>query len=467
MQIDFAIQSYTARALPFSAQRCVNYFAESAPLAGKAKTPVVVYNAPGTTAFAEGLSGAVRGSRTMAGVLYVVAGNALYSVSAAGVETLLGAINTFIGSVSMAVNRASPQQLCFVDGVDGWIYDTVGGLQQITDDDFEPADTVTFQDGYFIFNRKGTSEFFISGIDDGLSYSATDFADAEGGPDAVVAVYSNHRELWVFGEETIEIYYNSGNADFPFERIAGAYLERGCAAAFSIADEDNTLFWLGEDLIIYRAQGYTPQRISTHAIEEELRTFSTVSDAYAFFVTLSGHKFYHITFPAGGRTFVYDAATGLWHERESFGAAYWRGTAYASAYGKHIVGDAFVGRMGALDMDTFTEYGVTMQGILTGPPTHEDRKRVFHRSFELDIESGVGTTLGGSPQLWLDYSDDGGRTWSLRKPFRSLGKIGEYRHRLIWRRLGQARERIYRATIADAVKRSVLAAHATLEMGAN
>jgi Phage stabilisation protein len=465
MQIQFAIQSYQARALPFSAQRTINYFAETAPK--DAKTPVVVYNAPGTMSFCDGLAGAVRGAHIMGGVLYVVAGNVLYSVDSAGTETSLGTINTFVGNVSMAVNRANPQQLCFVDGADGWIYDTSGGLQEIVDADFQPADTVTFQDGYFIFDYKGTSRFFISALDDGTSYTATDVGSAEGSPDAVVAVYSNHRELWVFGEESIEVFYNSGNADFPFERIAGAFLERGCAAAFSVADEDNTLFWLGNDRIVYRAQGYVPQRISTHAIEEILRTFSIVSDAFGFFVTISGHKFYHLTFPTGGYTFVYDAATGLWHERQSFGAAYWRGNAYAYAYEKHIVGDAFVGRMGALDMDTFTEYGETMQGILASPPVHKDRKRIFHRSFEVDIESGVGTTTGGDPYAWLEYSDDGGRTWSLRKPFASLGKIGEYRSRLRSTRMGQSRERIYRMTIADAVKRSILAAHADLEMGSN
>lgn len=465
MLVPFSTESYRARALPFSAQRCVNFFAETAP--GKiTKTPVVVYNAPGIKNFCDGLAGAVRGSIVMGGVLYVVAGNSFYSVNSSGTETLIGSINTFTGNVSMAVNRASPQELCFVDGTDGWIYDTTNGLVEISDTDFNAADTVTFQDGYFIFNRSGTSQFFISGIDDGKSYSATDFGAAEASPEDIVAVISNQQQLFVFKEKTFEVFWNSGNPDFPFERISGGVQQRGLAAAFAIAADDNTLFWLGDDRIIYRANGFTPLRISTHAIEEALRKMSDVSDAYAFAVTVSGHKFLHFIFPTGQQCFVHDIATGLWNERESSGARYFRAIAYISAYGKHLVGDAFVGRLGEFDMDTFTEFGETMRGQLTSPPIAGERKRLFHRRFEIEIETGVGGESGDTPQLWLDWSDDGGRTWSARKPARSMGKVGQYRQRLFWERLGSARERVYRLTVADAVKRSILGAYLEAEQGA-
>ncbi len=464
--VQFAIQSYQARALPLSAQRVVNYFAEAVP--PDAKSQVVCYNDPGIKSFASGLgTSGIRGIKAMSGVLYAVENTACYSVDSIGTVTSLGNINTNSGRVSMAINRASPQQLCIVDGTDGWIYDTTNGLQQITDSNFAAADTVTFQDGYFIFNEAGTSRWFISNLDNGLVITGTDFANAEGRPDAVVAVFSDHREVWVYGEETIEIYFNSGASDFPFTRISGAYIERGCAAAHSIAAEDNTLFWLGDDLIVYRAAGYRPQRISTHAIEEAIRTYTVTSDAFAFFYTISGHKFYHLTFPTGQQSWVYDVATGLWHERESRSEIYWRGNAYADIYGKHIVGDAFTGQLGELDLDTFTEYGSTMQGILTGPAAYHDKERIFHRRAEIDIESGVGLTTGDAsdPQIWLDWSDDGGRTYSIRKPARAMGKIGKYRTRLRWLRLGQSRDRIYRLTVADAVKRSIIAAHLTVQLG--
>jgi hypothetical protein len=367
----------------------------------------------------------------------------------------------------MSHNDATTPELVIVDGTNGWIYDTTNGLRQITDEDFFSADVVDFQDQYFIFNRAGTGQFFLSNLNAGSVYTATDIATAEGDPDRLVALISNRRELWLYGAETIEIWYNSGNADFPFSRFEGGFLERGCAAAFSIAEDDNSLFWLAEDRIFYRADGYTPQRISQHGIEEALRKYKVISDACAFIYTMGGHKFYVCTFPSEDATWVYDITTGLWHERQSLGMGRWRVNVYANAFGKHLVGDFEDGRIGELDLDTYQEYGVTMLGSATGPPVYDDKQRLFHHRFELDIEAGVGLTSGqgSDPQIWLDYTEDGGRTFSERKPFFAMGKIGAYLQRLRWLRLGQARQRIYRMTVSDPVKRSFVAAHLTVEVG--
>ena len=377
--------------------------------------------------------------------------------------------------VSMSHNDATLPQLIIVDGTNGWIFDTTNGLQQITDPDFFSADVVDFQDQFFVLNRAGTGQFFLSNLNNGLAYLGTDIATAEGDPDNLVALISNRRELWLFGTETIEIWYNSGNADFPFSRFEGGFLERGLAAAFSIAEDDNSLFWLAEDRIFYRADSATQQlRISQHGIEEALRKYAVISDACAFIYTMEGHKFYVCTFPSvlnpdrqPGVTWVYDITTELWHERSSVGMGRWRVNVYADAYGKHLVGDFDRGRIGELDLDTFTEYGEVMQGQATGPVVYADRKRIFHHRFELDVDAGHGLTSGqgSDPQVWLDYSDDGGHTWSERKPFFAIGKIGAYLNRLRWLRLGQSRQRIYRLTVSDPVKRSIVAAHLDAEAG--
>ena len=369
--------------------------------------------------------------------------------------------------VSMSHNDADPSQLVIVDGTNGWIYDTTNGLRQITDEDFFSADVVDFQDQYFIFNRAGTGQWFLSNLNDGTAYTATDIATAEGDPDILVSLISQRRELWLFGAKTIEIWYNVGSGSPPFSRFEGGFIERGCAAAFSVAEDDNSIFWLGEDLIFYRADGYQPVRISQHGIEEALRKYAVTDDACAFIYTMAGHKFYVVTFPAEDHTWVYDIATKLWHERQSFGMGRWRVSTYANVYGKHLVGDFEHGRIGELDLDTYQEWGVTMQGLATGSVIHADRTRVSHRRFELDIESGVGLTTGqgSDPQIWLEWSDDGGRTWSARKPFRAMGKIGEYLQRLRWNRMGSARERIYRVVVSDPVKRSIIAAHLNVRQG--
>lgn len=391
---------------------------------------------------------------------------------ASGVDTSVGGRPLDHDCVSMANNAATIRQLCIVDGTNGWIYTTTGGLVQITDADFLAADTVTFQDQYFIFNQTGTGNFFLSNLNDGTAYTATDIAAAEGDPDDLVAVISNHREVWLFGETTIEVWFNSGDADFPFDRISGSFIERGCAAAFSIVRIDNTLYWLGEDRIVYRASGYVPERISQSAMEHALEGYAVVSDVCAFVYTMAGHKFYVMNFVAENVTWVYDASTGLWHQRESrnadsVGLGRWRANAYASVYGKHLVGDFQTGQVGEMDHDTFAEYGNTMQGLAVGPPIDNDRKRVFIQKFELDVETGVGLTggQGSDPQIELAWSDDGGRTFGDLRPWRSMGKIGAYRQRLRWNRQGSSRQRIYKMVVADPVKRSIVAANIDIQAG--
>lgn len=469
MIINFAVQAYQSRSLPLAAQQCINLYAEQQP--ADAKSQVAIFNTPGLDLIVDTGGSAGRGAHVMAGIFYAVIGNTLYSIDQHGNSIDLGDIKgtgrvsiAGTGRVSMADNAV---QLCIVNGAEGYIYTAADGLVQITDEDFLPADTVVYQDGYFIFSAVGTGQFFISNLLDGTSYLATDFADAEGQSDNLVAVFSNHREVFLFGKKTTEVWYNSGNLDFPFSRIGGAFIERGCAAAHSIARIDNTLIFLGEDRIVYRMQGYVPQRISQHAIEHTMEAYTTVSDAFAFSYTMAGHKFYVLTFPTEKDTWVYDASTSLWHQRQSFGLSRWRVNGYAEAYGKHMVIDSEGGIVGDMNPDAYVEYGNTMQGIAAAAPIHSGRKRLFMRRLELDIESGVGLTSGqgSDPQIMLDWSDDGGRTFSARQLWRSMGKIGEYRQRLRWNRMGSFRNRILRAIIADPIKRTGIAAHADLDTG--
>jgi hypothetical protein len=256
-------------------------------------------------------------------------------------------------------------------------------------------------------------------------------------------------------------------------RIDGGTIERGCAAALTPVKEDNSVFFLGDDLIKYRLDGTLPRRVSTHALEAAWRGYSSVSDAYSFSYTWNGHKFVVVTFPTGNATFVLDISTGLWHERESrdmnnnsYGR--WRGSCAVNAYNKILVGDAFSGRLGFLDPNTFTEFGATMVASMVGPSMNDDRKRMFFYNLELDMETGVGNTVdpGSNPQVMMDWSDDGGRTFSVPQSWRSLGKIGAYRQRVRWPgTLGQSRDRRFRVQISDPVPRRVIAARADVTPG--
>lgn len=470
-QIPFSRHSYQSRALSLSVQRLVNMYAEQAP--EDAASPLVLYNTPGLSEFASGLKQPTRGVQVMASVLYVVGGDTLYSVDSSGTETDLGQLNTGRGPVGMEINQASLQQLAIVDGTDGWIYDTSNGLVKITDGDFQTADVVDYQDGYFLFNKQNSDQWFISNLNDGTSYTGTDIATVEADPDLLVTLASVNRKVWLLGETSTEVWFNSGNADFPFERQN--YFPVGCAARWSVGKLIGGLIWLarrqdGGGPFVAGTLGGNVERLSTHPIERALQGYETIDDAEAFTYTQSGHQFYVLTFPTASATWVYDLTTQLWHERESYQEnGRWRARWHAFAYDKHIVGDYESGRLGEMDEDTFEEYGEPLTFLITGGPQYADRKMVFFKRLELFFETGVGLTTGqgSDPVVWLDYSDDGGHTWSAAEPARDIGKIGAYQERVYWGRLGQSRSRVFRVRGSDPVKRSLISAHLEASVGAH
>jgi hypothetical protein len=469
-QIAFSTQSYLHRSLPVSAQRCVNLYSEAQPQ--DAKTPVALLGTPGLVSFATPGSGPIRGLATMDGLLYAVSGAGVYKIASDGTATLLGSMSTSTGTVSM---DASASQLVIVTNPAAYVA-TSSTLTQITDPDFPSAATVSYLDGYHVFTRPDTQTFFISDLLNALSLDSLDFASAESAPDDLLRVLVDHREVWLFGERSTEVWVNTGAAVFPFERQPGSILERGTAAAFSPAKMDNSVYWLGDDRIIYRAEGYSPRRVSTHAIEQAISGYATVSDAFAFTYSQDGHHFYVLTFPTALATWVFDVATGLWHERDSRASdvsiGRWRASSYAYAYGKHLVGDYSAGVVWEMDSDIYTEGTEDLVRTACSPPIHADGARAFMSRLELDMETGVGLSSGqgSDPQAMLSWSDDGGRTWTSEAwaPLGtnvSLGGIGVYRTRVKWQRLGTFRQRVLKVSISDPVRVTILSAHAEIAGG--
>ncbi len=448
--IPFASQSYQNRSLPVSTQRCLNLYPESV---SESKNQLVLHGTPGLKTFSTG-SGQVRGMEVMQGILYAVVGSTLYRVSEAGVLTSLGTVSGS-GIVSMSNNGT---QLTIVNGSQGYVYN--GTFTRITDSDFSPADTCDFIDQYTVYNKNGTGGFFISALDDSSDINSLDFAYAMGSPDDTLAVLVDHREVWLFGESSIEVWYNSGNSSFPFERLAGAFIERGCGAKFSPAKLDNSVYWMGDDFAFYRADGYTPMRISTPAIEHAIQSYSVKHDAIAYSYSEEGHSFYQVTFPTANKTWVYDTSTQRWHERGNYTAGRHRSNCYAYAYDKHLVGDFENGTIWEMDLDTYTDGDDPIQRIAISPPIHSNNVDLFMSKLWVDVESGSGLTTGqgSDPQAMLNHSDDGGRTWSNER-WTTLGKIGKYTTQAIWRRLGTFTVRVFKLTISDPVKVVIIGAY--------
>lgn len=461
MQLQFATQSYRLRSLPASAQRLVNLFAQQEP--ADAKSSVTVNRAAGLRTFATAGSGPIRGLHVMNDVLYAVSGSSVYSISSGGTATSLGTVAGTSAAVDMAENG---NQLVIVTNPEAYVV-SGGTVTQITDPDFPGAASVSYLDGYNIFSTPNSGQFFLSSLLDADDFDALDFATAESSPDHLVRVYVDHRELWLFGTHSTEVWINTGAGDFPFERQAGSILERGCAAALSVSKLDNTVFWLGEDRIVYRAQGYTPQRVSTHAIEQRLTEADAddLADARAVSWTQDGHAYYALTVPDTG-TYVYDAATGLWHERQSYQREVWRAVGGCLAYGRWLVGDDRTGVLYELDPSYYAEGSDPLTCTADSPPVHADGQKVFMSRLQIDCETGVGlnTGQGSDPQMSLQWSDDGGRTWSPER-WATMGAIGRYRTRVKWHRLGSFRERVLRVSISDPVPIAITSAHAELTMG--
>lgn len=347
------------------------------------------------------------------------------------------------------------------------VSDTAGSLSgglsvstqvvQVTNANYPAAgcSSIDTMDGYTIWSVIDSRQFQLSGLYDTTAIDSLDFASAESTPAPLVRVLVDHRELWLFKEHGIEVWTNTGASPFPFERIPGAVLEKGCAASLSCAKADNSVFWLGDDLIVYRATGYQPTRISTHGMEDEIRGFTTVDDAFAFSYSQGGHVFYVLTFPSEDRTYVFDAASGGWHYRQSgttVELAQWDVMNVTNAFGKLYAGFT-AGRLCEMDMDTYTEAGETIRRVVRTLPLFAGGNRFILNGVEVECELGVGlsTGQGSDPQLMLRISRDGTATWGNEYSC-SMGVMGDRASRANFHRLGAARQMTLEFSISDPVK---------------
>jgi hypothetical protein len=450
----------------------VNLYPEIIAEAGK--EPAFLQRCAGLRLLTSVGLGPIRGLWTFGNYGYVVSGTQLYKIDASYTATLLGTI-AGTGPVSMADNGI---QLFIAADPNGYIYNNnTNVFAPISDPDFLGAVTVGYLDGYFVFNEPNSQKIWVTALLDGTSVDPLDFASAEGSPDGVVAILSNFREIWVFGTNSVEVWYDSGATDFPLQRIQGAYNELGCAAAFSVAKMDNGVFWLGKDArgqgIVYRANGYTGQRISTHAVEWHIQTYGNISDAVAYTYQQDGHSFYVLTFPSANKTWVYDVATNAWHERAGWvNGEFTRHRSNCQMFfnSEVIVGDYENGKLYAFDPTVYADDGQIQRWLRSWralPTGQNNLKRTAHHSLQLDCESGVGLNLGqgSDPQAMLRWSDDGGHTWS-NEHWSGMGKIGEYYRRVFWRRLGMTlklRDRVYEVSGTDPVKIAIMGAELLID----
>lgn len=441
-------------ALSFDVQRCINLF----PILSEtndSKSVAALRSTPGLSLFATVGGGPTRGAWATKnkGRGFVVSGFEFYEVYSNGTSTLRGTLLTPTGQVSIAEN---PTQIIIVDGTYGYIFNkSTDAFTQITDGDFVSSDTVTFQDGYFHITEKDSARYYISALNDGTSWDALDFTTVESAPDDLVAVISDNQNIWLFGEKVTEVYQNTGDATFPFQRIPGAIIETGCAAPHTVKKLDNTVFWLGLDEqgsgVVWKANGYNAQRVSTQAIEKKIQTANDFTESYAWVYHQQGHAFYCLQVKGLDTTLVFDVATQLWHERAFNNAELnvlqpHRASCHFFFNQKNLVGDRENGKIYELSLTRYSDNGDELVRKRICSHIDEEKKLIPHAQLELDCEVGRGEVA--LPQVMMKYSDDGGYTWSSEL-WRTLGALGRYKTRVKWNKLGASRDRVYDITFSE------------------
>ena len=443
MQIPLTGGSYEGRSSNVASQSMINYFYE------KGTDGDSLVSTPGSISLSVPVAGEVRGGIAYNNLAYFVIGSTLYEIDAAGNSTSRGTLTTSTGRVSMAHNgtRVSANQQIFIaDSTQRYIYDnTTSTLTGYTD---YAAVTVVFLDGYFIFNVKDTDRFYLTSSYDGVTVSALDFETAEGDPDIIHSLIADQRELIAFGTLSNSSWYDSGDTDNTFQRFQGGFKQTGTSAAFSPARTDNNIYWLsmddrGHGQVVKLGEGRSPIVVSTPEIAYQISTYSTISDAFGYAYQHEGHEFYVLTFPTANVTWVYDASTQQWHRRghtinDEFPSRE-RYNCHVFAFGEHLFGDYANGTIYKLDSTVGTIAGTRIPRERTTSTVGQEEKRIRIATLQLDMEEGIGDpSVTTDNAMWLSWSKDGGHTFS-NEIERSMGDLGDYSRRVIWRGLGQAR----------------------------
>jgi hypothetical protein len=372
----------------------------------------------------------------------------VYKIDGAGLIEL-GSLTTNIGPVTFITD--DNDNVFISDNTSAFHYNS-------TTEAYDPVTTPTatgtcdFQGGFGIYAVPDADQWYISATNDLTSWDALDFATAESSPDKIVRVFVDHGEILFFGSKSIESWRNTGAQDFPF--AFNTAIERGCAAAMSVAADDNSVFWLGNDYIVYRMDGYRPSRVSTHAIEEWIKGAPDKSTGRSFIYTERGHKFYVLTFPGYG-TRQFNIATNFWNLCRTWGFEEWD---ILGGNGRPTTYYATAVDVGTLDSSINTDSGGIMERGGVSAPVANGVELITMSSFMVDAVVGRVAEGASDPQIMLRVSKNGEEFGNIKT--RGLGETGNYRRRAVWRNFGQAREFVVEMLCTDDVNLTIMSTYA-------
>lgn len=470
----FCGASYESQSWAVDAERAINFFFEPQESQG-ASTRSALYPTPGVTTLATSTNSPGRGHFFMEGREFAVFGTSLEEISQTGAITIRGTLAADTNPATISSNGDGGDQLFITSGGNGYILTlSTNVLTQIAALNGK-ATMGGYLDGYFLALDANNSTFYISALLDGSTWATgTDFAQRSAAPDPWLSMVMVGQFIWLLGELTSEVWYDTGNASFPFGLHPSGRVPFGIAASFSARVADGSLIWLGSSTIgkafVLRAAGFNPEVVSDYPRQAIFSEYANISDAIADTINYLGHVWYVITFPQEDVTWVYDLRTNLWFQWQSWapassGFVALRNRWLAMAFGVPRMLDSQTGAIYTVSKDSSTDVdGQEIRRLRRAPDLSADLQRVFYKSLELDIQPGVGLVSGqgSDPQIMLRVSRDGGQTWGP-EIWRSLGKIGEFGTRVRWTRLGMARRFVAEVTLTDPVAARIGSAY--LELG--
>lgn len=424
-----------------------------------AKAPLSVLPCDGIVELVSSTAGPCRG------MIYMEDLDKLYSVHSSTINRVTNSSGTYtatrIGTipgtdaVELARNQKTDPQL---------IVRSDAGIQCVESDsvtyaldDDLPDDVVTaeYVSGYHAYGEENR-KFTLSSLNSAKVIDALDFATFEQQAGKLIRIKEHAGEMIGFCSRWTEFWRNVSDQDFPFAPIA--FRSRGLMSADAVVACDNTLMFPGDDGIVYRLNNYEPARISNHHVERMIQGDASQSAILGFGWSRGGHAF--ASFSGTDWTRCYDASTGAWHSRESYGSSKWRARYAVQAWGKTIVGDSLSGKLGYLDSNTYTEFGDPIVWKIISPPLHVFPNGAIVDAFHMDIATGYGllSGQGSDPKVMLRVSKDGGNTFGQYREL-GLGATGKYATRVTARRLGAFGPRgiVFEISISDPVARALVA----------
>jgi hypothetical protein len=488
--------SYASQSLNADCQVTKNWYVEQLE-SPYGKSAMALYPTPGTQTFVTLPGQPVRGNGELEinGRAFAVSGPNFCEVFSNGTFNVIAQVLNDLLPVSMV---ASPQQLLLASGGNLYVY----WLQTVTGGtNPQPAGTfiqvpaaqftipssgavgmismVEYIDGFFLVLLKNSQAIYISAPFDASTWIVAGLPQiiiVSVFSDNVVSIIENQRRLYVQGRKRSTVYYDSGSANI-FDVDPSGTSENGSIAVFGVKRADNSIFWLDQDergaSVVRRMSGYTPVRVSNHAIEYAMQGYPTVSDLVTYAYQDQGHTFVQFNFPSANKTWDYDVATNMWHERAFFNQATGLYSAHKSqshmfAFGKHLVGDPGSGNIYQMAIPVAAVGGgwnfatdageALIRRERRSPHISTENHWMFHNEVVFDVETGLGPQpplldgvgLARGPKLTLSWSNDYGHTWSNEYDL-DAGQAGNFRSRVRRSRLGRARDRIYKIVCSDPI----------------